>query len=182
MDIYTIYKATNIVNGKSYIGFDSNWPSRQKSHKSQSKTNLLPNSHFHNAIRKHSFDNFSWEVLYQNDDKDHTLKTMEPFYIEKYDTFLGEGYNMTSGGDGIFGHKHSDETKRKMSLAKQGKTPSPESKRKMSLARQGKIVSPETRQKISLAKKGKTIGPHSEEHKRRISISIAQQGKIRGPS
>ena len=34
MNIYTIYKATCINTGKSYIGFDSHWPKRKLEHKS----------------------------------------------------------------------------------------------------------------------------------------------------
>ena len=138
MRIYTIYKATNTINGKSYIGFDSNWPDRQKAHKTSSKTvsSNFSCPHFHRALKKYGFASFSWEVLYQNDDKDHTLKTMEPFYIEKYNTFLGEGYNMTSGGEGTFGVKPSPETRQKLSIAAQGKTHSPETRQKISLARQ----------------------------------------------
>jgi phage pi2 protein 07 len=30
MKIYTIYKATNTINGKSYVGFDSCWPKRKE--------------------------------------------------------------------------------------------------------------------------------------------------------
>jgi len=30
MIIYTIYKCVNTINGKVYIGFDSQWPNRQK--------------------------------------------------------------------------------------------------------------------------------------------------------
>jgi hypothetical protein len=38
MNIYSIYKATNIKNSKSYIGFDSHWPKRRSEHKSAAGT------------------------------------------------------------------------------------------------------------------------------------------------
>ena len=56
---------------------------------------------------------------------------------------------------GNTGHKHSEEAKLKMSLAKKGKIVSNETKMRMSLARKGKKLSVEHRKSISLAKKGK---------------------------
>ena len=69
---------------------------------------------------------------------------------------------------------HSEESKKKMSFTRTGKTLSEESKKKISIARTGMIFSEEHRKKISLAKmdnlawKGKT---HSEESKKKISIA-----------
>lgn len=88
-----IYKITNKVNGKSYIGqtrytLEFRW--RQHLHKKD-------NVYFHNAIKKYGAENFSLEVLEECDvDK---LNSREIFYIAKYNTFE-EGYNLTIGGDG----------------------------------------------------------------------------------
>ena len=61
--IYTIYKATNELTGMAYIGFDSNWPNRIKSHRSSSDRN--PKQYFHHAIAKYGFENFRWDVFYK---------------------------------------------------------------------------------------------------------------------
>jgi len=98
---YSIYKATNKVNGKSYIGFDSKWPCRQWSHKCAAFTNNSQLT-FHRAIRKYGWDNFAWEVIHQSDDKEITLNEMERKFILEHDTFHN-GYNMTFGGEGSFG-------------------------------------------------------------------------------
>lgn len=88
-----IYKVTNKVNGKSYIGqtrytLEFRW--RQHLHKKD-------NVYFHNAIKKYGAENFSLEVLEECDvDK---LNSREIFYIAKYNTFEN-GYNLTLGGDG----------------------------------------------------------------------------------
>ena len=81
---------------------------------------------------------------------------------------LGTGilHNKTNGGDGVSGAVVSDETKRKMSEARKGKTHSKETKRKMSESGKGKIISEETKRKMSEARKGKT---HSKETRRKIS-------------
>ena len=64
MNIYTIYKATNTINGKVYIGFDSKWPRRAQDHKSSSfnEKHKDHHSYFHRAIRKYGWNNFIWEV------------------------------------------------------------------------------------------------------------------------
>lgn len=88
-----IYKVTNKVNGKSYIGqtrytLEFRW--RQHLHKRD-------NAYFHNAIKKYGAENFSLEIL-EECDVDQ-LNSREIFYIAKYNTFE-EGYNLTIGGDG----------------------------------------------------------------------------------
>ncbi len=104
--IYVIYKATCLVNEKVYIGFDSRWPKRQIEHKSVSfnPKSTAYHSYFHNAIRKHGWDNFVWEVIYASPDRNHTLTVMEPFFISAYrsETQL---YNLTNGGEGVSGVK-----------------------------------------------------------------------------
>lgn len=88
-----IYKITNKVNGKSYIGqtrytIEFRW--RQHLHKKD-------NTYFHNAIRKYGADNFIVEKLEECNIED--LNEKEIYYIAKYNTFK-DGYNLTIGGDG----------------------------------------------------------------------------------
>ena len=120
MCIYSIYKATNRITGKVYIGFDSNWPNRKNNH--LHKHNKL-NTKFYNSIRKHGWNNFVWEIIYQSIDGEHCLQTMEPYFIKDYNS-LSEGYNMTMGGEGVMlGRKHSAESTKKMSKSHIGKKP-----------------------------------------------------------
>lgn len=107
MNIYTIYKATNKINNKHYIGFDSNFPSRIHSHK-----HSYPNTDFkfYRAIRKHGWDNFEWEIIYQSKELDHSKNVMENFFITEYDSYHN-GYNATFGGEGTFGYIRSQEEK-----------------------------------------------------------------------
>lgn len=88
-----IYKITNKVNGKSYIGqtrytVEFRW--RQHQHKKDSV-------YFHNAIKKYGVENFIVETLEECNYED--LDSREIFYIAKYDTF-NKGYNLTIGGNG----------------------------------------------------------------------------------
>jgi len=103
MIIYSIYKATNIINGKSYIGFDSHWPKRKFEHKSAAIRDTRYNK-FYNAIKKYGWKSFVWEVIYQSIDRDHCLNIMESYFIAEYNT-LSDGYNSTKGGESGLGNK-----------------------------------------------------------------------------
>lgn len=94
--LYSIYKITNKVNGKVYIGFTQNTKRRWWAHRSfnGSKTKAL-----YLAMQKHGRDNFCFDILYQSKEQIHTLKTMEPLFIAEYRAFGNGGYNMNEGGD-----------------------------------------------------------------------------------
>lgn len=119
MNIYSIYKATCIITNQCYIGFDSNWPNRKKSHKRESKKNS--NIKFYNAIKKYGWDNFEWEVIYRSKDDVHCLNVMEEYFINEYNS-MKNGLNTTPGGNrgpilsgkdnGMFGKTHSDKVKK----------------------------------------------------------------------
>lgn len=119
--MFVIYKATNNINGKSYIGYTDNFKKRVHEHQIASKHyNFL----LYKAIAKYGWDNFSWQIIYESWDKDHCKNTMEKYFIEEYRTYVGYndclGYNMTLGGEGNTGPKTKEHAK-KISLAKQGK-------------------------------------------------------------
>jgi len=159
MIIYTIYKCVNTINGKVYIGFDSQWPNRQKIHNSNHKKMRYK---FYNAISKHGWENFEWSILYQSKDREHTLKIMEPYFIAEYDSFKN-GYNSTLGGEGVFGlHRiQSNEEKHKRKNIMLGN---------QIAKNKGKLLSEE--RKLLLRKpRINPVLPLTEEHKQNISKS-----------
>lgn len=92
---------------------------------------------------------------------------------------LGTGLlrNRTNGGDGLSGHKFSDESRAKLRIAQLGKKMSKEAKAKMSLAKQN--TSNETKAKMSLAgmgNKNRLGKKHTNETK--AKMSLAKKGKI----
>lgn len=93
-----IYKATNVVNGKSYIGVTSDYIRRKNRHKYDALINNIE-TYFHRSIRKYGWDNFEWSIIFESDDYQYTKNVMEPKFITQYDTLV-EGYNMSSGGEG----------------------------------------------------------------------------------
>ena len=99
-----IYKFTNKINGKIYIGQSNNIEKRKQNHvqSSYNKNAGDYNTFFHQAIRKYGIENFDFEVLVTLDENDYTRKQLdelEIYYIAKYDSYK-RGYNATPGGSG----------------------------------------------------------------------------------
>lgn len=170
-----IYRTTNLLDGKIYIGKDkNNIPSYIGS-----GIRLL------NAIKKYGKDNFKKEILEVCSDEE-SLNEREIYWIEYYRSYdKSIGYNLTKGGEGgntrIFYNKdkmkkyreklsdgvRNSKTYRDLVESKKGK-PRPEHSKKMKeLYATGKLVphnlgkpnSPEARAKISSKNKGKIIPP-----------------------
>jgi len=132
-----IYKATNKINGKSYIGQTIFSLKERKGKHINETLNRKDNIYFHNAMRKHGFSNFTWKILHDNITNIDDLNRLEIFYIGYYDTFKN-GYNLTEGGDGSVGYVHLAETKKKMSAGRKGMKYSDEAKKRLSESRKGK--------------------------------------------
>ena len=90
-----IYKVTNKINGKVYIGQSVDIGRRWRQHMTAED-----DSYFHKAIQKYGVENFEWEVIEQCKKKD--LDEREIYWIEYYDSF-NKGYNCTKGGGGNSG-------------------------------------------------------------------------------
>lgn len=99
-----IYKITNNINNKCYIGQSIHIKRRWIEHVTASK-NENPLSLISKAIKKYGKDNFSFEILEQC--KISELNEREMYWIKYYNSF-GSGYNMTAGGEGW--HKYDPQT------------------------------------------------------------------------
>jgi group I intron endonuclease len=114
-----VYCVTNTVNGKKYVGKTrSSLTKRIKGHLYDS---LVKNSQyaFHAAIRKYGPASFTVSVLA----KCCSLKEIrekEIDFITDLNTCGVNGYNMTKGGEGTLGFKHTEETKCIISKLKKG--------------------------------------------------------------
>jgi len=96
-----IYKITNNINNKSYIGKSIKIEERWKYHKERMYNTKEWNKPLYKAFRKYGVENFSFEILesYEEDNID-LLNEREKYYIKYYNTFGQTGYNATLGGDG----------------------------------------------------------------------------------
>ena len=99
-----IYKITNLINDKKYIGQSNDIERRFKEHHSDPFQKSKPsyNCIFYQAIRKYGIKNFSFEILELC--KIEELDNKEKYWIKYYNTYIGwencQGYNMTIGGSG----------------------------------------------------------------------------------
>lgn len=110
-----IYKITNQVNGKFYVGKTmKSLSTRFYNHSYASKTGST--TYFHKAIQKYGEDSFIIEELDRCDSDILGEKEIE--WISK----LKPEYNQTLGGDGgILGYSHTEETKELLSSKRKGK-------------------------------------------------------------
>lgn len=170
-----VYLVTNLVNDKKYVGKTTRTLEERKEEHLKVARYSADNVIFHRAIRKYNPENFEWKILKEVKD-DRLLDSIERYYIHLYRTCIrfddAHGYNLTTGGEGITGYQHTNETKRKISIA--GK---------------GRIMSDETKLLIGMANSGENNGMYgkrgklnplferdiSEESKQKISNTLKKQ-------
>jgi len=171
-----IYKITNKINGKQYVGKTVK-PILKRfiSHCNSAKGGS--NQIICRAIKKYGKDSFLIEQIdTASTEKELFQKEIE--WIKKLDTY-NNGYNMTLGGEGQSGRLHSIETKLKMSKERRGRKVSEETKARLRLLsieywnkNRGRKSSEETKAKISKNRTGINLGfKHSEEAKIKMSVN-----------
>lgn len=100
-----IYKITNKLNNKCYIGQSNDPMRRWKDHKCQSnKGDDIGKSAIHDAIRKEGVENFLFEIIGWFEDYNNKEKE----YIQLYNSLVPNGYNITPGGEEP-PHKYGEE-------------------------------------------------------------------------
>jgi len=166
-----IYWIRNKINNHIYIGSSINMIGRKHKHSRLLNRKAHENSHLQNVYNKYGLKNFRFKILIICD------PNMLLFYEQQFLDYFHPQYNIcpTAGNNG--GHKCSEETKRKISLAHIGYKFSKDAKKNMSIAqmghkRKGWKLSKETKKKISIARKGHMV---SEETKKKISKSNVGQ-------
>ena len=164
--MYYIYRITNKINGKTYIG--------QHKYKKLNDNYMGSGVLLAKAKSKYGIKNFEKEILEFDIPNVELANDFEQMYI-LFERAKGKAeYNIAPGGLGHFGH-HSEETKKKMSKTRTGIKYSEEHRIHISESLKGRIISEETRKKISEANKGHQAWnkgkPMTEEQKRKLSES-----------
>lgn len=126
--MYYIYRITNLINGKTYIG--------QHKYKKLNDSYMGSGVYLTKAKKKYGIENFKKEILEFNIPTVELANDWEQMYI-LFERAKGKAeYNLANGGNGI--GAVSEETKRKLSKINKGRKLSEETKRKMSETRKGK--------------------------------------------
>jgi hypothetical protein len=166
MESGIIYIATNLINGKQYVGQTKTLLRKRINEHIRRKNR----THFEYALNKYGLNNFYIFIIKYPKEE---LNEWETYYIKMFNTFnTSNGYNHTTGG-GVW--EVSDATKKKDSIAKSGKNNywfgkhhSEETLEKMSIAQSGE-------NNTMFGRKGNecpSFGKHqSENHKNKLSIS-----------
>lgn len=174
-----LYRLTSPSN-KQYIGIAKNGLHRRFSvHVSEAKAGST--AALHKAIRRYGADSFIKEILVVGDYQ--YIKELEVKAIEAFDTMSPKGYNLTTGGDGTIGYRHTDFTKEKLSELTRIRMSNPECRNHLSKLNTGKKVSDETKEKIrlkSLGKKHMLGKKHTDEAKKKISQSLIGNTHTKG--
>lgn len=119
MKEYLIYKATNKINGNSYIGATSQGLKvRKYKHFQDAKASRPGCKIFNAAIRKYGKDVFEWAILKRSVSFDDMM-TDEVELIAK----INPEYNCTKGGQGMIGLVRTPEWMDKVSKALKGRKP-----------------------------------------------------------
>lgn len=168
---YTIYKITNKINGKIYIG--------------KHQTNDLNDDYMGSgkrlasAIKKHGIDNFEKEILFDFDNEEE-MNAKESELVTEDFVKKDTNYNLCPGGQGGWGYINSQGLN-----LRTGMIHSQESREKMghlgNTFRKGIKTSDETKKKLSVVMSEKLKGkPKSSEHRKKISQSLKSNKNLKG--
>lgn len=135
-----VYRITNTVNGKLYIGISANPTKRWWEHRRCAKPT---HTKLYSAIKKYGVDAFKFDVLYWCTSREDA-RDLENLAISVCDS-IAIGYNMCPGGGGgiageenpLFGKKLAPEVCAKMSEAAKKRGMSAEHKVRLAQARTG---------------------------------------------
>lgn len=160
--MYYIYRITNKINGKTYVG--------QHKYKRLNDDYMGSGKLIRRAQKKYGIENFEKEILYSHIQYKETADDVESFDIAKERAIGKAEYNIANGGQGgnlgeevnrkisesLKGKHLTEETKQKVSESLKGRHRSEEDNKKISKSLKGRHFSDEWRKKMSESRKGKT--------------------------
>jgi len=171
--MYKIYLITNLLNSKQYVGVTKF--SLEERFLQHTKRGFFLTE----EIQKYGEQKFSIELIEEVKIPEQAYE-LEIFYIKDYNTKVPNGYNLTDGGDGIFGWQPTDEYRQECAertkqlhknkkIGMYGKNHTEKTKEKMSQSAKGnqnclgRILSEETKLKISASHKGKILSDSTKD-------------------
>lgn len=142
--MWYIYRITNLLNGKTYIG--------QHQYKSQNDDYFGSGKHLKSAVKKYGQENFKKDILVSKIPNRKSADRAEIMYI-KMERERGKAeYNITDGGEGFRGN-HREDTRNKISCSLKGNQRA-KGKNLGNQNAKGNMLSAETRNKMSRSRQG----------------------------
>jgi group I intron endonuclease len=154
-----IYKTTNLVNGKQYIGKDKN------NNPNYIGSGIL----LQKAIKKYGRSNFKKEIL-EECNSDEILSKREEYWLNYYDAGNNPNfYNMHNySHGGLKSENLSEETRKKLGDANRGRKYSESHRKRISESRRGIKFSDETKQKLRDHNLGKKMSDETKQKLREL--------------
>lgn len=151
MSNFTVYKHTS-PSGKCYVGITSRnlkyrWGNNGYKYLEVYKNGKLKHPYFAQAILKYGWNNIKHELLHKGLSKEEACK-LEQEYITKYKS-QGLSYNITDGGEGMWGFQFSEERREKLRESLRGKKQTSETVAKRVAKNTGKKRTDEQKAKTS---------------------------------
>ena len=166
---YSVYKHTNLVNGKIYIGITKGKPENRWN----SGRGYVNSPHFYSAIQKYGWNSFDHEILKTGLTKEEACSVEQELIREFNTQDRNIGYNLSSGGQsGAAGIKQSEETKERKRVSDKRAWSNPDLRKKQSERLTGIHRSNETRRRMSEAAKNRS--PITKDQKDKISKTLSK--------
>jgi group I intron endonuclease len=164
-----IYAITNDVNEKVYIGLHYGRDLRTRWTTHRSFANRGSQSIIYLAIRKYGIEHFHITAIWSGHVSLVNLKKLECYYIRSFQTKTPNGYNLTDGGDGVPGYRHTDEERARRSekMRRQIQTGNISTW----AGKKRGIIDPNLYKNLSARFKGRPSWPLTEEGRARISAA-----------
>lgn len=152
--ISCVYKITNTLNGKVYIGQTVDYRKRKVGHFSYLRRNAHRNRYLQKSFNKYGESSFKMEII--KECAVDELDKLEIYYMRKYNSIDKTlGYNMVIGGN--TNKSFPDYIRKKMSRSQKGRIISEEHRKRIGKWHKGKTISPKDIEKANKTKKDNQI-------------------------
>lgn len=152
--ISCVYKITNTLNGKVYIGQTVDYRKRKVGHFSYLRRNAHRNRYLQKSFNKYGESSFKMEII--KECAVDELDKLEIYYMRKYNSIDKTlGYNMVIGGN--TNKSFPDYIRQKMSRSQKGRIISEEHRKRIGKWHKGKTISPKDIEKANKTKKDNQI-------------------------
>ena len=149
-----IYRITNSVNGKFYIGSAVRIAYRWATHRFELRHGRHPNPKLHAAWKKYGEAAFQFSVEERVEDLKNLIDR-EQFYLDT----LSPEYNILRKAGSLLGFRFSPESRARLSVQRMGKKHSPEACEKIAQAFRGKPRPPHVQALLRTMQSGKSPTP-----------------------